>query len=170
MAAPAALQGRLVEADEVFRLLLDLDLAVAQHAEDALRHHRETGEKMVQEEADHLLDRQEADALADRVAVINKGEIVTEGTPAEIKAQTAGKKIRCITSLSFDVLRRIPGVMEVKHDREAVELHTAQAELAVRELLSRDSQLSGLEVSSAGLEEAFLALTQDGSRRGTESN
>jgi ABC-2 type transport system ATP-binding protein len=113
---------------------------------------------------------QEADALADRVAVINKGEIVTEGTPAEIKAQTAGKKIRCITSLSFDVLRRIPGVMEVKHDREAVELHTAQAELAVRELLSRDSQLSGLEVSSAGLEDAFLALTQDGSRRGTESN
>src|SRR6476660_4721561 len=70
---------------------------------------------------------QEADALADRVAVINKGEIVAEGTPAEIKAQTAGKKIRCITSLSFDVLRRIPGVMEVKHDREAVELHTAQA-------------------------------------------
>src|SRR6185369_2238978 len=42
---------------------------------------------------------QEADALADRVAVINKGEIVTEGTPAEIKAQTAGKKIRCITRL-----------------------------------------------------------------------
>jgi hypothetical protein len=30
--------------------------------------------------------------------------------------------------------------------------------------------LSGLEVSSAGLEDAFLALTQDGSRRGTESN
>jgi ABC-2 type transport system ATP-binding protein len=113
---------------------------------------------------------QEADALADRVAVINKGEIVIEGTPAEIKAQTAGKKIRCITSLSFDVLRRIPGVMEVKHDREAVELHTAQAELTVRELLSRDGQLSGLEVSSAGLEEAFLALTQDGSRGGNESN
>jgi len=113
---------------------------------------------------------QEADALADRVAVINKGEIVTEGTPAEIKAQTAGKKIRCITSLSFDVLRRIPGVMEVTQDREAVELHTVQAELAVRELLSRDSQLSGLEVSSAGLEEAFLALTRDGSRGGSESN
>ena len=113
---------------------------------------------------------QEADALADRVTVINKGEIVIEGTPAEIKAQTAGKKIRCITGLSLEVLRRIPGVMEVKYDREAVELHTAQPELVVRELLSRDSQLSGLEISSAGLEEAFLALTQDGSRGGTESN
>ena len=32
---------------------------------------------------------QEADALADRVAVINQGEIIAEGTPSEIKAQTA---------------------------------------------------------------------------------
>jgi ABC-2 type transport system ATP-binding protein len=103
---------------------------------------------------------QEADALADRVAVINRGEIVAEGTPAEIKAQTAGKNIRCITRLSSDVLRQIPGVIEVKQDREAVELHTGQAELVVRELLLRDSNLTGLEVTSAGLEEAFLALTQ----------
>jgi ABC-2 type transport system ATP-binding protein len=103
---------------------------------------------------------QEADALADRVAVINRGEIVAEGTPAEIKAQTAGKNIRCITRLSSDVLRQIPGVIEVKQDREAVELHTGQAELVVRELLLRDSNLTGLEVTSAGLEEAFLAITQ----------
>ncbi len=34
---------------------------------------------------------QEADALADRVAVINQGEIIAAGTPAEIKAQTAGQ-------------------------------------------------------------------------------
>ena len=64
---------------------------------------------------------QEADALADRVAVINQGEIIAEGTPAEIKAKTAGKRIRCITSLSVDSLRQIPGVTEVKDDREAVE-------------------------------------------------
>ncbi len=44
---------------------------------------------------------QEADALADRVAVINQGEIIAQGTPAEIKAQTSGKRIRCITSLSI---------------------------------------------------------------------
>ena len=37
---------------------------------------------------------QEADALADRVAVINKGEIIAQGTPSEIKAKTAGKRIR----------------------------------------------------------------------------
>jgi len=109
---------------------------------------------------------QEADALADRVAVINKGEIVAEGTPAEIKAQTAGKRIRCITTLTMDVLRGIPGVTEVKEDREAFELHTPAAEPVLRELLARDAKLSGLEVSAAGLEEAFLALTQDSSKNG----
>ena len=112
---------------------------------------------------------QEADALADRVAVINKGEIIAEGTPATIKAQTAGKKIRCITSLSMDVLRRIPGVTEVREDREALEIHTGIAEPVVRELLARDSELSGLEVTSAGLEEAFLALTQDSSQNGNSN-
>ena len=113
---------------------------------------------------------QEADALADRVAVINKGEIIAEGTPAAIKAQTAGKKIRCITSLSVNLLRRIPGVTEVKEDREAMELHTGTAEPVLRELLARDAALSGLEVTSAGLEEAFLALTQDSSKNGNHSN
>lgn len=107
---------------------------------------------------------QEADALADRVAVINKGEIIAEGTPAEIKAQTAGKRIRCITSLAMETLRHIPGVTEVKPDREAVELHAAEAEPVVRELLARDAKLAGLEVTAADLEEAFLALTQNGSK------
>jgi ABC-2 type transport system ATP-binding protein len=107
---------------------------------------------------------QEADALADRVAVINQGEIIAEGSPAEIKAQTAGKRIRCITSLTIDTLRQILGVTEVKKDREAFEIHTPDAEPVVRELLARDANLSGLEVSAAGLEEAFLALTQDSSK------
>jgi ABC-2 type transport system ATP-binding protein len=109
---------------------------------------------------------QEADALADRVAVINRGEIIAEGTPAEIKAQTAGKRIRCITGISLDTLRQIPGVTEVKEDREAVELHTGHAEPVVRELLARDPNLSALEVTAAGLEEAFLALTQESSKNG----
>ena len=111
---------------------------------------------------------QEADALADRVAVINKGEIIAEGTPAEIKAQTAGKRIRCVTRMTMEVLRAIPGVTEVKEDREAVELHTPQAEPVVRELLARDAGLSGLEVTAAGLEDAFLALTQESSKNGNQ--
>jgi ABC-2 type transport system ATP-binding protein len=108
---------------------------------------------------------EEADALADRVAVINRGEIVAEGTPAEIKAQTAGKRIRCITRLPLSVVRQIPGVSRIKEDREAIELHADEAEPVVRELLARDLSLTGLEVTSAGLEEALLARTQDNGKK-----
>jgi ABC-2 type transport system ATP-binding protein len=110
----------------------------------------------------HYLE--EADALADRIAVINQGSIVAEGTPDEIKAKTSGKRIRCVTSLSLAALRRIPGVAEVHEDRDAVEIHASHAEPVVRELLAQDATLSGLEVTSAGLEEAFLALTQDSNK------
>jgi ABC-2 type transport system ATP-binding protein len=103
---------------------------------------------------------QEADALADRVVVIDKGQIIAEGSPAEIKAQTSGKKIRCVSQLPIDVVRTFPGVLEVKADRDAIEITAKNAENVVRELLLRDAALSGLEVTSAGLEEAFLALTQ----------
>jgi ABC-2 type transport system ATP-binding protein len=112
----------------------------------------------------------EADALADRVAVINQGEIIAEGSPSQIKAQTSGKRIRCITRLNLASLRQIPGVTLAQQDREAVELHSGEAEPIVRELLARDPTLSGLEITTAGLEEAFLALTQDGSKQNGSAN
>lgn len=106
----------------------------------------------------HYLE--EADALADRVVVISKGSIIAEGTPEEIKSRTAGKKIRCMTRLSVEVLRTIPGVAEVQDDRGAVLIHSSRPEQVLRELLNRDLEVSGIEVSGAGLEDAFLALTQ----------
>jgi len=112
----------------------------------------------------------EADALADRIAVINQGAIIAEGTPGEIKAQTSGKRIRCITALSVATLRQIPGVADAWQDREAVEIHARDAEPVVRALLACDSSLSGLEISSAGLEEAFLALTQDNGESANRKN
>ena len=105
----------------------------------------------------HYLE--EADALADRVVVINRGEIIAEGTPAEIKASTAGRRIRCVTSLNIETVRGLPGVIEVRRDREGLEIRAGAAEPILRELLMRDAGLSNIEVTSAGLEEAFLALT-----------
>ena len=106
----------------------------------------------------HYLE--EADALADRVVVINKGSIVAEGTPESIKASTAGKKIRCITQLTLGAIERMPGVASVRYDREAVEIQSSVAEATLRELLAADAELSGIEVANAGIEEAFLALTK----------
>ena len=102
----------------------------------------------------------EADALADRILVLDKGKIVAEGTPAQIKARAMGKQIRCTSRLSLEEVRQIPGVLSVKADRNAFELQVNAAEPVVRELLQRDSWLGDLEVTNAGLEEAFLALTQ----------
>jgi len=110
----------------------------------------------------HYLE--EADALADRVAVINRGEIIAEGTPSEIKAKTGGRKIRCVSRLNVETVRRLPGVIAVENDRESLEIRVTAAEPVLREMLMLDPGLSGLEVSSAGLEEAFLALTAEDNR------
>ena len=104
----------------------------------------------------HYLE--EADALADRIVVIHKGGIIAEGTAAEIKARTSGKKVRFRSSLALEDLRRIPGILSVREDRELVEVTASDADAVVRELLTRDPGLTGLEITGAGLEEAFLSL------------
>jgi ABC-2 type transport system ATP-binding protein len=105
----------------------------------------------------HYLE--EADALAHRIVVINKGKIVSEGTPAEIKSVSAGRKIRCRTRLTAEFLYTLPGVTNVERSSDDVVVMTPQAEEVVREMLLRDETLCNLEIASPALEDAFLALT-----------
>ena len=112
----------------------------------------------------------EADALADRILVLQHGGIVAEGTPAEIKSRAIGKQVRFNSRLSLEEIRAIPGVLGATADRQKFELQVQAAEAVVRELLERDSWLSDLEVTSAGLEEAFLALTQNNNHTSYRSN
>ncbi|RIH76342.1 Daunorubicin/doxorubicin resistance ATP-binding protein DrrA [Calidithermus terrae] len=105
----------------------------------------------------HYLE--EADALADRVVVLDQGRVIAEGTPAEIKARTAGRQIRAVTRLSPEAVRRLPGVTSVQAKGNALQVLAVRAEPVVAELLRLDPGLSDLEVTGAGLEEAFLALT-----------
>jgi ABC-2 type transport system ATP-binding protein len=107
----------------------------------------------------HYLE--EADALADRIVMIHNGGIVAEGTATEIKARTSGKKIRFRSRLSLAQLRALPGVLTAREDRDTVEVSTSEPESVVRELLGMDRNLSGLEISGAGLEEAFLSMMKD---------
>lgn len=106
----------------------------------------------------HYLE--EADSLASRIVVLGKGKILAEGTPAEIKHRVAGRRIRCITDLAPDFMRGLPSVLSVQQDREACVITATEAERVVAELFRHDPALRGLEISTAGLEDAFLALTQ----------
>ncbi len=105
----------------------------------------------------HYLE--EADALADRIVLLHNGRILAEGSPAEIKARVGGRVIRCRTRVPVEEVAFLPGVREARRRGEDLEILTATAEPVVRELLARDSGLSGLEVRGAGLEDAFLSLT-----------
>ncbi|MCL5263044.1 MAG: ABC transporter ATP-binding protein [Acidobacteria bacterium] len=107
----------------------------------------------------HYLE--EADQLASRVVVIHEGRTVAQGTPAEIRHHAGGRRIRCITRLDAAWVRRLPGVTDVSQDREALLIHAAAPEPVLREMLAADATLYGLEINAAGLEEAFLSLTQN---------
>lgn len=106
----------------------------------------------------HYLE--EADALADRIVVIDQGKVAAAGTPAEIKSRSAGRRIRCVTRLAPEAVARLPGVKEVTRVGAALEILALQAEPVVLALLNQDPSLSDLEVSGAGLEQAFLTLTR----------
>jgi len=110
----------------------------------------------------HYLE--EEDALAHRIVVINKGKVVSEGTPREIKSralmQTGSRKIRCVTSLSTAQIWSVPGVVDVEIVDGTMTVTAGNAEAVLRSMLAWDTELSGLEVVSPGLEDAFLALTQ----------
>jgi ABC-2 type transport system ATP-binding protein len=106
----------------------------------------------------HYLE--EADALASRVLVIDQGRIIAEGSPSQIKARTAGRRIRCLTRLADSFVSALPGVQSVCRDRGTLEIRTAAPESVLRILLAEDPHLSGIEVTAGGLEEAFLALTR----------
>jgi ABC-2 type transport system ATP-binding protein len=106
----------------------------------------------------HYLE--EADALAHRIVVIQKGRIVADGTPAQIKQQASGRTLTCRTALDQETLRDIPGVVGCSVERGVATLRVRNADDVLRILLALDPQLADLEISTQKLEDAFLALTQ----------
>lgn len=111
----------------------------------------------------HYLE--EADALADRIVVINQGQIVAQGTPNEIKSRAANRRVSCTTSLDLQTITSLPDVVDATMDGQHVEIFTAHPENLLRRMFELDPDLGELEVTSAGLEEAFITLV-----RGSETS
>jgi ABC-2 type transport system ATP-binding protein len=109
--------------------------------------------------ATHRLE--EADAVADRVVVIAGGRLLADGTPDQVKAQAAGRSTVSMAAddLPLELLERLPAVAAVEEDRGRVTLSTTDPDATIRALLQQAPNVRGLEVSRAGMEEAFLQLT-----------
>ncbi|MGH8312196.1 MAG: ABC transporter ATP-binding protein [Gammaproteobacteria bacterium] len=123
----------------------------------SIRQLREQGRSIVL--TTHYIE--EADALADRIVVINRGRVIAEGTPAEIKQTVARRHIRCVTKLNAVQIKILPGVTSMQQDGERLDIVAARPESVLFEMLKLDPALHDLEVTGAKLEEAFLALTDE---------
>ena len=108
----------------------------------------------------HHLD--EAEALADRIVVIDHGQVIADGTPEAIKARVSGVAIRCRTRLSDAELASLARVTGLSRDGGKVTLLTTSAPATLRELLARDETVDDLTVSGASLEDAVTRLVQAG--------
>ena len=105
----------------------------------------------------HYLE--EADQLAKRVIVIDRGLVIADASPQEIKSRVAGKRVRFTsTALTEKDMEGLPVTTSTFVDH-TVQLLTNQPEAVLRELFRRGVEMSDLEVSGADLEDAFISLT-----------
>jgi ABC-type multidrug transport system ATPase subunit len=111
----------------------------------------------------HYLE--EAEALADRVAVINRGKLIASGSVDDMRALVSRRQIVCETRTPVEQIRTWDGVFDVARDRNRVSITASDAEGVVRLLLAADATLSRLEVRQAGLNEAFNQLTRNDATR-----
>jgi ABC-2 type transport system ATP-binding protein len=110
--------------------------------------------------ATHYLE--EADAYADRAILIARGKIVASGPTTEIKAMVGTRTIRAtLPGIDLERLGDLPGVTHVERRGEAVVLDCSDSDRAIRALLEQHSDAKDIEISGAGLEQAFLRLTVD---------
>ncbi len=113
---------------------------------------------------------EEADALCGRIAIIDHGRVIAEGTPSELKSRVKGDVIALETVEPIDAARvgEIPGVQEVRPQGNEWMIRVASAETTLPLLLAsvRTENVRRISVEKPSLETVFLDLT--GRRIGQE--
>jgi ABC-2 type transport system ATP-binding protein len=107
----------------------------------------------------HYLE--EADALADRVALIQNGKLVALDTPLAIKSRVGGQFLRFRSTLAENLLQQMPGVLSVRRDGVHHELRANEVERLLPLLLAADPNLRDLTVSAQSLEDAVVDLIKE---------
>src|SRR3989442_15005217 len=106
----------------------------------------------------HYLE--EADQLANRIVVIDRGVVIADATPREIKSRIPSKPITFSagTSVGDSTFPGLPVQILAVTDHR-VRLLSNEPELILKTLFERGVAIRDLEVTGADLEEAFLSLT-----------
>ena len=106
---------------------------------------------------------QEADQIATRVVVINHGKVVADGAGATLKAAVTARQVRfSCPSAQHDRLDSLEGVTDVTVAGDCVVLDSLDTDATLWALMRNKVDFSHLEITSAGLEEAFAFLTGSG--------
>jgi ABC-2 type transport system ATP-binding protein len=112
---------------------------------------------------------EEAEALANRVVVVNRGRLVASGSVDELRAYVARKNILCRSTLPLTELSSWPEVDEVTETAGRQQIITRDAEAVLRRLLAADAAVRDIEVRRAGLAEAFSEITSANAAGGNGS-
>ena len=109
---------------------------------------------------------EEAERLCDRVAIIDHGKVIAQGTPRELKqrsANTSRVEVRLAKPASNGALKSLDGVVDTRELGGAYVLHcqrTAPAIVAlVKHLEVEGNELVSLEIATPSLEDVFIELT-----------
>jgi ABC-2 type transport system ATP-binding protein len=110
--------------------------------------------------ATHYLE--EADQAADRILVINRGRLLADGTPAEIKAKAGARRITFhLDQVGEQFLLGLPGLVNLEVRRDFVQIQTSDSDATLYGVLDAGLRPRDIEVTGLGLEQAFLAITAE---------
>jgi ABC-2 type transport system ATP-binding protein len=107
-------------------------------------------------------DLEEADQAADRIAVINRGRLLADGTPAEIKARAGARLISFrLDRADVPFLLGLPGLVNLEVRNDVVQIQSTDSDATLYALLDAGLRPREIEVTGLDLEQAILAITAE---------